>query len=75
VHPVGDVSTLTQHITLLHEDRGLLERLRSASLATVSELTWSAAGRRLLGVYRETVAASKEIPTKSAKSRQVTLVK
>lgn len=57
VHPVGDVSALAQHITLLHEDRAILERLRAASLATVSELTWTAAGRRLLTAYRETIAA------------------
>jgi glycosyltransferase involved in cell wall biosynthesis len=57
VHSVGDVSALTQHITMLHEDRALLERLRAASLATVRELTWTAAGRMLLDVYRETIAA------------------
>jgi len=57
VHKAGDVSTLAQHITMLHEDRALLERLRASSLATVTELTWTAAGRMLLEVYRETVAA------------------
>jgi glycosyltransferase involved in cell wall biosynthesis len=57
VHSVGDVAALTQHITKLHEDRGLLERLRTASLATVPELTWTAAGKVLLEVYRETIAA------------------
>jgi glycosyltransferase involved in cell wall biosynthesis len=57
VHSVGDVSALSKHITLLHEDRALLERLRAASLATVTELTWSAAGRMLLDAYRETIAA------------------
>src|ERR1700685_346453 len=57
VHSVGDIAALTQHITMLHEDRGLLERLRAASLATVPELTWTAAGRILLNVYRETIAA------------------
>jgi glycosyltransferase involved in cell wall biosynthesis len=57
VHKVGDVSALVQHITLLHEDRAVLERLRAASLATVSELTWSAAGQVLLKAYRETIAA------------------
>jgi glycosyltransferase involved in cell wall biosynthesis len=57
VHPVGDVSALAQHITLLHENRAVLERLRTASLATTSELTWTAAGRMLLGAYRETIAS------------------
>ena len=55
VHRVGDIAGLTQHITLLHEDRATLERLRAASLATVSELTWSTAGRVLLDAYRETI--------------------
>lgn len=57
VHSVGDVGALTQHITLLSEDRVLLERLRSASLNTVSEITWTAAGVRLLQVYLDTVSA------------------
>ena len=57
VHSVGDVAALTQHLTMLHEDRALLRRLRAASLATASELTWGAAGVKLLDVYRETIAA------------------
>ncbi|HEV2418187.1 MAG TPA: glycosyltransferase family 4 protein [Terriglobia bacterium] len=57
VHQVGDVESLTEHITLLHEDRALLERLRGASLAAVPEITWTAAGEKLLRVYRETIAA------------------
>ncbi len=48
VHRIGDVKTLTKHITVLHEDRSLLQRLRTASLATASEATWAAAGRELL---------------------------
>ena len=56
VHRVGDVATLAKHITMLHEDRAFLERLRAASLATVAELTWTAAGRMLLDAYRETIA-------------------
>ena len=53
VHQAGDVPTLTKHITMLHEDRGLLGRLRAASLSTVGDITWSAGGVRLLQVYRE----------------------
>jgi len=60
VHSVGDVAQLTQQITLLHEDRTLLERLRRASLATVSELTWATAGRVLLDAYRETIAGYRQ---------------
>jgi len=57
VHRVGDVDALTQHITILHEDRALLDRLRAASLETAREVTWTAAGVKLLEVYVETVAA------------------
>ena len=53
VHRVGDVQTLTRHITMLHEDRALLQRLRASSLSTVHEITWSAAGEKLLQVYRD----------------------
>jgi glycosyltransferase involved in cell wall biosynthesis len=55
VHRVGDVETLTQQITMLHQDRGTLERLRSAGLNMGPKITWAAAGRRLLDVYRETI--------------------
>ncbi len=57
MHRVGDVAAITQHITMLHEDRALLERLRRASLAAVPEITWKAAGVKLLDVYRETIEA------------------
>jgi len=57
MHRVGDVEALTQHITMLHEDRALLERLRAASLEAATRVTWTAAGRVLLDVYRETIAA------------------
>jgi hypothetical protein len=56
MHRIGDIETLTQHITMLHQDRGLLERLRVAGLRIVPEITWTAAGAKLLDVYRETVA-------------------
>jgi glycosyltransferase involved in cell wall biosynthesis len=59
VHRVGDVSALAQHITTLHKDRALLERLRGASLRMLPEITWTAAGRTLLRAYRETIAAHK----------------
>jgi glycosyltransferase involved in cell wall biosynthesis len=57
VHRVGDVEALARHFTLLRENRALLERLRSASLSTVHEITWSAAGARLLDVYRDLIEA------------------
>jgi glycosyltransferase involved in cell wall biosynthesis len=55
IHSVGDVETLCHHITLLHEDRTLLEKLRTNSLDSAHEASWSAAGRRLLKVYGEVV--------------------
>jgi glycosyltransferase involved in cell wall biosynthesis len=62
VHPVGDVATLTQQITLLHEDRVLLQKLREASIRAVPEITWTAAGVKLLEAYRQVISAKS--PTK-----------
>jgi glycosyltransferase involved in cell wall biosynthesis len=59
-HRVGDVETLSQQITLLHEDRALLAKLREESLRMVPEITWDAAGAKLLEVYRETIRATEE---------------
>jgi hypothetical protein len=44
-------------MTTLHEDWGLLERLRPASLVTALNLTWAAARPRLLTMCRETFEA------------------
>jgi len=67
VHRVGDVATLTQHIAMLHGDQKLLERLRAASLRMSNETTWTAAGVKLLQVYREAIAAhSGQVLTKTA---------
>jgi glycosyltransferase involved in cell wall biosynthesis len=57
VHHVGDVDTLADQITLLNRDRTLLERLRVGGLSRAPGLTWSAAGVKLLEVYREVLAA------------------
>lgn len=57
VHKVGDVEALTKHITMLYEDRALLDKLRTASLSACSDITWTAAGASLLDVYREAIAA------------------
>jgi glycosyltransferase involved in cell wall biosynthesis len=56
MHRVGDVATLTKHITMLHEDRALLEKFRAACLAVAPRFTWSAAGRVLLDSYRQTIS-------------------
>ena len=55
VHPVRDVDTLTEHLTMLHEDRDLLETLRTGALKTAPEFTWRASGNRLFDVYRELI--------------------
>ena len=55
VHPIGDVEALSRHITMLYEDRALLSRLRENGLRTIPDITWTAAGTRLLDVYRETI--------------------
>ena len=57
VHGVGDVRTLTGHITLLHTNRVLLEELRAESLRVASHFTWTAAGRVLLQTYLEAISA------------------
>lgn len=56
VHAVGDVATLAGHLELLDGDPAMLQRLRTNSLASTAEITWHAAGSRLLEVYRETIA-------------------
>lgn len=55
VHQVGDISILAQHITMLDEDRSLLDRLRLGGLKTGPKVTWAAAGVRLLQVYKDAV--------------------
>jgi glycosyltransferase involved in cell wall biosynthesis len=55
VHPIGDVATLTKHITMLYEDRALLQRLRESCIRTAPSCTWTAAGVKLLDVYRDVV--------------------
>jgi len=60
VHRVGDVDQLTEHLTLLDANRDLLEKLRGASLNTADEITWKAAGRKLLSAYKETIAAYRQ---------------
>jgi glycosyltransferase involved in cell wall biosynthesis len=75
VHKARDVSALAEHINLLHKDREMLERLRTSSLATVADLTWSAAGRILLDVYRETIEAYKARASESSWDRESVFVR
>lgn len=62
VHRIGNVDALTQHITMMHEDRALLRRLRENGLAIRDQITWGAAGTRLLEVYHETLAMKTQNP-------------
>ena len=57
VHHVGDVTALQEHIAIVYGNRELLGRLREGAVRSRSELTWSAAGRRLFGVYQDVVAS------------------
>jgi glycosyltransferase involved in cell wall biosynthesis len=61
VHTPRDMATLQEHFTRLDQDRELLKRLRDASLAAAPEITWTAAGKRLLSVYREPVRQNQEL--------------
>jgi glycosyltransferase involved in cell wall biosynthesis len=56
VHTTGDTNRLAEHISMLYSDRSLLENLRAASIASVKEITWRAAGVRLLDVYRSVIS-------------------
>ena len=38
-------------MTLLHEDRALLAKLRADCLRTAPQVTWTVAGEKLLDVY------------------------
>jgi glycosyltransferase involved in cell wall biosynthesis len=60
VHHVGDVAALTHHITMLHDDRALLERLRAASLQDAPGLTWTVAGTLLLRAYLQVLASARK---------------
>jgi glycosyltransferase involved in cell wall biosynthesis len=65
VHPIGDVEALAQHLTLLHEDRAVLARLRGEALSSAAECTWTVAGRKLLDVYKEVIASTRHASTLS----------
>jgi glycosyltransferase involved in cell wall biosynthesis len=56
VHRIGDVKTLTGHIRMLDENRGLLQKLRESCLRSSQQLTWTSAGERLLEIYRQVAA-------------------
>ena len=47
VHPIGDVETLSRHITQLYEAQVPLQRLRETCIRERLEFTWKVAGERL----------------------------
>ena len=51
VHRPGDVATLTEQLRRVSRDRELLERLRATGLERSAELSWTAAGKELAGIY------------------------
>jgi glycosyltransferase involved in cell wall biosynthesis len=53
VHPVANVAALTEQISMLDQDRGLLARLRTEAISSSRWLTWDAAGERLLAAYNK----------------------
>jgi glycosyltransferase involved in cell wall biosynthesis len=55
VHSIGDTQTLTQHISLLYEDRSLLRKLRETCIQERMNYTWAAAGRKLLAAYQTAI--------------------
>lgn len=58
VHRVGDITALSEHINLLHENRALLEKLRADSVSTTDDITWTAAGKKLFGVYLDIISSN-----------------
>jgi glycosyltransferase involved in cell wall biosynthesis len=69
VHKIADVKALTQHITMLHEDRALLAKLREAGLRFAPEVTWDAAGVMLLDCYRDVIASYKHEKSSPTRNR------
>lgn len=52
VQTIGDVKTLQEHITMLHEDRALLGALKETCVRERLNYTWASASQKLLDVYR-----------------------
>ena len=71
VHKVGDIKELTRQINMLDRDRPLLNKLRAGSLITRRDITWGAAGRKLLQAYKDVIAmGSTHHPEKKASHNQ-----
>jgi glycosyltransferase involved in cell wall biosynthesis len=72
VHPAGDVATLTTHLNMILAEHGLLDRLRTSSLAGLPDLAWSAAAKQLYRVYEELAPMPHARPP-TARAREVAL--
>jgi len=68
IHPIGDVATLTDHITRLASDPRLLASLRAAAIARARHLSWEESGETLLDAYRKAVLIGSRNPI-GARSR------
>lgn len=55
LHSVGDVSTLCEQVSAVHDKPELLAKLRAGALKSRENWTWRAAGSVLLGSYRQAV--------------------
>lgn len=55
VHSVGDIATLCEQLSAVHDKPELLAKLRAGALKSRNNWTWTAAGRVLLGAYSEAV--------------------
>ena len=66
VHAAGDVDALTEHLTILHDDRSLFERLRQRALATAPDATWDRAGEVLVEAYRRAIECGPAQPHSAA---------
>jgi glycosyltransferase involved in cell wall biosynthesis len=65
VHSIGDVQTLTRHVTMLYQDRSLLRKLREACIDERLNYTWTAAGQKLVAAYQAAIdsyAAGQKTP-------------
>jgi glycosyltransferase involved in cell wall biosynthesis len=57
VHQTGDVRALSEHLRMLDGDRGLLRRLRAATLQKARTLTWRDATQGLIAIYEQALDA------------------
>lgn len=61
VHAARDVSKLTEHLSMLDRDRGLLSSLKRRSLETIPNITWEQAGKKLVECYHIAAESSRKV--------------